>query len=452
MDDSKELFLNTSPGKLFLKAAIPGAVSMLAATLFSLVDGIFVGQILGAAAFAAACLAIPYTIVNFALAELIGVGSSVPISIYLGMGEDKKANNYFSCACILIVLTGILMGVPLYFGAVPIMAFMGAEGEVRQMAADYLKVYAICSPITTMTFAVDNYLRICGKNKMSMFLNILNYGLNIILVFIFLFVLRMPVWGAALATCISMMICTLIAMIPFVFRKLQLRFCRPVFSRTMFRQILSNGTPTFLNNISGRLVSIVMNMALLHMGGSNAVVLYGVMLYCGDIVQPLLFGLCDSLQPAIGYNFGAGRIDRVKQIEKYILIAAAGISAASVVVMLIVPKLFASMFLQPEEMELLNTAARVIRIYALTFITRWFGFAVQSFFTALGKPIPATILSVGDAFVFPLVLMAILWNMGIEGVWLNRPLTSLLVSVIAGIMMIKELRRLKVDGSSCLQR
>lgn len=165
MNESKELFLNTPPGKLFLKVAIPGTISMLAATLFSLVDGIFVGQILGDTAFAAASLAIPYTIVNFALAELIGVGSSVPISIHLGKSEEQKANNYFSCACILIVLTGIFMGVLLYFGAKPVMAFMGAEGKLAQMAADYLKVYAICSPITTMTFAVDNYLHICGKTK-----------------------------------------------------------------------------------------------------------------------------------------------------------------------------------------------------------------------------------------------------------------------------------------------
>lgn len=437
MDESKELFLNTPPGKLFLKAAIPGAISMLAATLFSLVDGIFVGQILGDTAFAAASLAIPFTIANFALAELIGTGSSVPISIHLGKGEDEIANNYFSCACILIVLTGIFMGVLLYFGSEPIMAFMGAEGKLAEMAADYLKVYAICSPITTMTFAVDNYLRICGKNKMSMFLNILNYGLNIVLDFVFLFVLRMPVWSAALATCITMMTCTLMAMPPFVFRKLQLYFCRPQFSRKLFKQIISNGSPTFLNNISGRLVSIVLNMALLHMGGADAVVIYGVMMYCGDVVQPLLFGVCDSLQPAIGYNYGANRIDRVKQIEKYILFAAASISAVSVALMLMFPKVFASMFLQPSELELLSATSRAIRIYAISFITRWFGYAIQSFFTALDKPVPATILSVGNAFVLPLALIALLWNMGLDGMWLNSPLTSLLVSITAGIMIIK---------------
>lgn len=440
MDESKELYLSTPPGKLFLKTAIPRAISMLAATLFSLVDGIFVGQICGDAAFAAASLAIPFTIVNFALAELIGTGSSVPIAICLGKEENKKANNYFSCACILIVLTGILMGVILYFGAEPIMGFLGAKGDLQKMAADYLKIYAVCSPIATMTFAADNFLRICGKNKMSMFLNILNYGLNIALDFIFLFVLRLPVWSAALATCITMIICTIIAMIPFAFHKLQLRFCRPQFSGELVKQIAASGSPAFLNNISGRLASIVMNMALLHFGGSSAVVIYGVMMYCGDIVQPLLMGVCDTIQPAIGYNYGAERIERVKSIEKYALITAAGISAVSAILMLSHPKVFASMFLQPEEIELLNDTARAIRIYSLTFITRWFGFTIQSFFTAIDKPVPATILSVGNACVFPLILMALLWNTGLDGLWLNSPLTSFLVSVIAGFLVIKALK------------
>lgn len=419
MDESNELYLSTPPGELFRKAAIPGAISMLAATLFSLIDGIFIGQVCGGLAFAAANLAFPFTIINFALAEMIGTGSSVPISISLGRGEEQKANNYFSCACILIVLTGFLMGALFYFGAEPLMGLMGADGDLQQMAADFLKVYALCSPVTTMTFAVDNYLRICGKNKMSMFLNILNYGLNIVPDFTFLVVLHWPVWSAALATCISMMVSTVIGMVPFALRKFQLRFCRPVFSGGLFRQIAASGSPPSLNTVSGRLVSIVMNMALMYMGGPSAIVIFGVMMYCGDIVQPLLMGVCDTMQPAIGYNYGAGRADRVKELEKHILTAAAVISAVATVPML------------------LDAAAEIIRIYALTFVTRWFGFAIQSLFTALDKPVPATILSLGYACVVPLVLMASLWNMGLYGLWLNSPLTSLLISVTAGFLIVR---------------
>ena len=437
--DNKALFLCTPPGRLFRNAALPGAVSMLAATLFSLMDGIFVGQILGDTAFAAANLAIPFTIVNFALAELIGTGSSVSIAVYLGKGERRQANNCFSCACILIVLTGMLMGLLLYLGANPIMAFLGAEDELARMAADYLKVYALCSPVTTITFAVDNYLRLCGKNKLSMCLNLLNYGLNIVLDLLFLLVLKTPVWGAALGSCLAMMVGAVLGLLPFALRRLSLRFCRPRFRRNLFQRILASGSPAFLSNVSGRLVSILMNMALLHMGGPDAVVIYGVLLYCGDIVQPLLFGVCDSLQPAIGYNCGAGRIDRVKQIEKYVLMTAAGLSF--VFLSLLVPEGFASLFLQAAELELMAATVRAIRIYALTFLTRWFGAAIQSLFTALEQPIPAAILSVGSALVFPLALMGLLWNLGLDGLWLNSALTALLDAVAAGFLLFRMIKR-----------
>lgn len=434
MDKNKELFLHTSTRSLFWKMAAPGAVSMLAATMFSMVDGIFIGQILGEVAFAAANLAISFTIVNFALAELIGTGSSVPISIYMGMGEKDKANNYFSCACILIVLTGIIMGAILYFGSEKIMLWMGAGGILAQMAADYLKVYAICSPITTMTFAVDNYLRICGQNKLSMLLNIFNYGMNIALDFVFLVYMKLPLWSAALATCITMMTCTIIGMLPFAFRRLQLTLCSPRFSSDLLKQIVVSGGPSFLNTVAGRITSIAMNISLLHFGGASVVAIYGILMYCGDIVYPLLYGICNSLQPAIGYNYGAKRLDRVRELEKYILVTVAGVSAIAVTFLLSVPELFANLFLQQQEVELLGETVVAIRIYALGFVTIWFGFAVQNLYTSLNMPMPAAVLSVCEAFAFPMLLLLLLWGFGVTGIWFNSVLTSFLVAILAGIL------------------
>ena len=115
--DSHKLFSATSPIKLFFIAAIPGAVSMLASALYQMVDGVFVGRFLGTTAFAALNLAMPFVIINFALADLIGVGSSVPISVKLGQKREKEANNIFTCACLMIVIAGIIVGALLYAAA-----------------------------------------------------------------------------------------------------------------------------------------------------------------------------------------------------------------------------------------------------------------------------------------------------------------------------------------------
>ena len=116
---------------------------MLASALYQTVDGIFVGQILGERPFAALNLAMPFVIINFSLADLIGVGSSVPISINLGRKEEKKANNIFTAACLLILLAGILMGAVLYAAAPLLIRLMGAEGELAKFAVQYLRVYAL---------------------------------------------------------------------------------------------------------------------------------------------------------------------------------------------------------------------------------------------------------------------------------------------------------------------
>ena len=158
--DPKTLFSQTPPGRLFLTAALPGAVGMLASALYQLIDGILVGQVLGEAAFAAINLAMPFVIINFALADLIGVGSSVPIAMNLGKKKEEEANNIFSCACLMIFAAGVVIGALLYAGAPLLMRLMGAEGQLLSDAVSYLRVYALCSPLTTIVFAMDNYLRI----------------------------------------------------------------------------------------------------------------------------------------------------------------------------------------------------------------------------------------------------------------------------------------------------
>ena len=190
--NSETLFAKTPPLKLFFLASLPGAVGMLASALYQLFDGIFVGQYLGSTAFAALNLAMPFVIINFALADLIGVGSAVPISIALGRKQEQEANNIFTCACIMIVGAGVLVGGILFAAAPALIKLMGAEGEFADQAVQYLRVYALSSPVTTIVFATDNFLRISGMIRSSMFLNILMSVLSAVLEFLFLGVFR---WG-----------------------------------------------------------------------------------------------------------------------------------------------------------------------------------------------------------------------------------------------------------------
>ena len=203
------------------------------------------GQLLGGEAFAAINLAMPLVIINFALADLIGLGSAVPISIKLGSKDEKEANNYFTCASIMVVLAGILSGAVLALGGRTFLSWMGAQGELLDQATQYLVTYALCSPVTTIVFAVDNYLRICGKIRRSMILNIFMSVACMGFELLFMGVLKIGIRGAALGSSLGMALTAIAAFVPFFLGKMQLRFVRPRFHAKALRRLSPAGCPAF---------------------------------------------------------------------------------------------------------------------------------------------------------------------------------------------------------------
>ncbi|MBO7304532.1 MAG: MATE family efflux transporter, partial [Clostridia bacterium] len=299
------MYATEKPWRLFFIVALPSMVSMFAMSIYSIFEGIFIGHTLGEGAFAAVNIAMPLVMINFSLADLIGVGASVPISIALGKGDHDTANNVFTASTLLIFFTSALMGGIMFFAAAPLSRMMGASGELLETSVRYLRTFALTGPITTVFFAMDNYLRISGYVKTSMIIYVCsNFG-TIGLLALFLLVFGMDVVGAALATSLSMCACSFVALIPFLRGKALLRFVRPHFSFGMLKQIGACGSPVFLNNVSGRVTSILMNIALMTLGartlgeggGTTAVAVYAVLMYSSDLCWPLLYGIADSLSP-----------------------------------------------------------------------------------------------------------------------------------------------------------
>lgn len=438
--DSPTLFSQTPPVRLFFFAAIPGALSMLASSLYYTLDGVFVGQFIGATAFAAINLAMPFVIINFSLADLIGVGASVPISIALGRGDKKEANNIFTCACLLIHALGILIGAALFAAAPLLIRFLGADGEFAAMAVEYLRVYALCSPLTTAMFAMDNFLRISGFIRGSLALNILMSVLCAGFELIFLGVFGWSVWAAALAGSLGMGVCVLIAYIPFLRGKSVLRFTRPRFSWKLVRHIAACGTPNFLNNVSARITEILMNAILVRLGGAMAVSVYGVLLFVDGLIQPLLYGICDALQPAVGYNWGARKYSRVRAIERCCFIGAAVTTIALMFLVRSEPTFIIHLFVPDANQELLNTATAALSLFSFAYLTRWLGFATQSYMIAIGKPFQAALISVSTTLAFPVLFLILLWPLGLTGIWLNLPASATLAAVLS-IVILRSLRR-----------
>ena len=454
----EEMYATMSPWKLFFRVALPGMISMFAMSIYSIVEGIFIGQTLGEGAFAAINIAFPLIMINFSLSDLIGVGASVPISIALGKDDKQTANNVFSCSVIMIFLSAVLMGSIMFFAAVPLSSMMGADGELLDTSVRYLRTAALCSPLATIFFAMDNYLRISGYVKTSMIINIGCNLLTIVLLSVFLLVFKMDVVGSALATSLSMCTCSVVAMAPFLMKKTILRFTKPHFHLSMFKQIASCGSPVFLNNISGRITSILMNISLMTMGakvfgeggGTTAVAIYAILMYSSDMCWPLLYGIADSLAPSIGFNWGAEKYDRVKKIAKCGFISTLVIGLVSTALLFFFPKTIASLFANADDLRLLTESAHAIRIFCFAYLFRWFCVMAQSFLSAIEKPLQATILSVAVAFVFPVLLLGGLWSFGLDGIWFNFVGVNLLTALLGIYLLFMVSKEIKKRESTVL--
>ncbi|MBQ7303042.1 MAG: MATE family efflux transporter [Clostridia bacterium] len=448
---AEEMYATMDPWRLFFVVAMPGMISMFAMSVYSIFEGIFIGQTLGEGAFAAVNIAMPLVMINFSLADLIGVGSSAPISVALGKQDYKTANNVFSCAVVMIFCVSVMMGSVMFFAAEPLSRLMGADGVLLDTSVRYLRTAALCSPLAALFFAMDNFLRISGFVKASMIINIGSNLLTLGLLTFFLLVCDMDVVGSALAVSISFCVCAVVAMVPFVKNQAILKFTKPQFSAAIVKQITACGSPVFLSNVSGRITSILMNISLMAIGaktlgeggGQTAVAAYAVLMYASDLCWPLLYGVADSLSPALGYNWGAQNYGRVKSIAKRAYIGTGVIGLLSTSLLFFCPQMIASWFVSAEETALLGIATHAIRLFCIAYLFRWIAVTTQSFFSAIEKPLLATIMSVAVAFVFPTVLLGALWGFGLDGIWFNFAGVNALGAALSAFLLVRLMKEIK---------
>ena len=452
MGENYLMFEKLPPTKLLLKCAVPAALSMIFSGLYSIADGIFVGRCIGSDALAAVNLVMPLIAIAFSLAELIATGSSVQLATLLGQKEHDRANRTFSVCIKVIVGMSFLIGLVFFFLCKPMLALMGATGNALQYSIEYIRVYAVFAPLIIVFFAVDNYLRICGKQNYSMILNIVTAVLNIVLDFLLIVVLRKGIWAAALASCISISAGTVMAFYPFVRNRLKLRFVAGGIPFKQFVQLAANGSSEFFGSIAGSVFSFILNIVLLSVGGATAVAAMSVVMYVESLVASMLFGMVDSIQPAISYCNGAGLHKRVWALEKWVLAVAAALSIAVCLILRYCGAFVIPFFVKPGETELLTLSIHAMSLYALSYLVNWVDGCLSGFLTALGQAGRSFVVSVMGTLVLPLAGLAIMVpSMGLDGVCLMPLLSGIANAVLAIVLVItmkKNYKNVETDNGT----
>lgn len=430
-------FETLSNDRLFFRCAIPSIISMTVSSVYTIVDGVFVGRLLGQDALAAVNLVMPCIMIFFALSDMVAAGSSVRISMLLGQGKPKEASVTFSACFKFLIVYACIAGAAGFFAVRPILRGMGASAVVTELAAQYLQVFAVFAPPTALFFAMDNYLRVCGKQHYSMALNIITAVANILLDALFLSYLHWGIWAAALASVLSMTAGTVLSFLPFFRSDSVLSFTHGRISPKQFGRLLVNGSSELFTNIASSLLMLMLNVVLLRLGGSVAVAAMSVIMYVNSIIDSVLFGLAEALQPPISYFYGQGASKRLWALEKRVLIAAGLISLAALLVMRFADSGLVVLFIAPDNTALLTMSLNAMKIFALSYLVTWVNGCLGSFLTALDFPLSSLLATLCGSLLFPAAALLLLSSLfGLNGVW-YMPLAAGIGSALVSILLTR---------------
>lgn len=443
-----EIFEKLPPTKLFFRCAVPSMITMAFGALYQVADGLFVGRFIGEDALAAVNLIMPILMMVFAFSNMIATGASVRISVLLGEKNREDASRVFSLSLKVIFLLGCVLGGLGFFFAEPFVRFLapGASDLAVQYGVIYIRVNAVFSPLCLVFFATDNYLRVCGKENLSMWLSIATQVFNIALDVVLIVFLGQGVWAAAFTSCLAMAIGAVVTLLLFRGKKMDLYYTKKSVSFSKFLKVLANGSSEFFSNISMSVMSIVYNFFLLKYGGTTGVAAFSVIMYVDSIIGMLVFGMCDAMQPAISYCYGAKLMDKVKALFKRIILAAIALSTAAMVFMRFAGPYVAPIFVKPDDADLLKVSITGMKLFALSYLTGWVDMTFSSYFTALERPGRSLLTSFFGTLVAPIGFLFILtpyW--GLDGVWLN-PLASCTLSALFTIFLALTLKIKKADA------
>lgn len=432
---------------LLLQYAIPAIVAMVASSLYNIVDGIFIGQGVGAGAIMGLAITMPIMNLSAAFGAMVGVGGSTLLSVKLGEKDYNFAAKILGNVITLNCIIGIGLGAVMLLFLDPILRFFGASDYTIPYARDFMVIVLIGNVFTHLFLGLNAMLRSSGKPKKAMKATIMTVIINIALAPLFIFVLHLGIRGAALATILSQLIVLLWQFKLFSNPNELIHLRRDTYrlERRIVTGSLSIGLSPFLINLCACLVVIIINKQLVSYGGDVAVGAYGIANRMMFFFVMVVIGINQGMQPIAGFNFGAKHYTRLNQVLKYAITIATGIWIVGFIICVLLATPVASAFTNNE--ELLKEAAHALRIMNLVVPIIGFQMITIGFFQSIGKAGISIFLSLTRQLLFLVPLLLILPNFfGLEGIWYSVPIADGTAAITAAIVLIYHMRKFKMRG------
>ena len=429
--------LGTEPvGKLLLQFSIPAIISMTIVSLYNIIDSVFIGHGVGPMAIAGLAITFPLMNLQAAFGNLVAAGGATISSIKLGQKDMKGATDVLGNTLMLCWINAVVFGGVAFLFLDDILRFFGASPDTLPYARDFMQVVLLGTPVTYTMIGLNHVMRATGYPRMAMNISLSSVLCNVVLAPVFIFQLEWGIRGAALATVLSQVLGAALVLWHFTRRQTAVRLQHGFWQlkRRIVGSILSIGLSPFLMNVTACVIVIFINQSLQRHGGDLAIGAYGIINRLLMLYVMVVMGLTMGMQPIVGYNYGAQKLDRVRQALRKSIFWGVVITSTGFVVCELFPHAVASVFTTDE--ELIGIAAHGLRICVAVFPFVGAQIVIGNFFQSIGMAKTSIFLSLTRQLIYLLPgLLLFSHFFGLDGVWICQPVSDLLAYITAVVAL-----------------
>lgn len=429
-----------SIGKLFVKYSIPSVIAMVVFSVYIVVDGIFVGNVIGSKGLSAVNIAMPFFGVAMAIGIMVAIGGGTITSIELGKGDRSAARRTFSLAFYTLIIITLLLSIFTVIFAPTIARILGANEELVPLVVEYL--VSLCLFLATFVGSsyLSNGLRVMGKPNHAMLADIISSVLNIVLDYIFIVKFGLGLAGAGFASGIAFTIGFLFALSQYFKKDSILKFCKVKFNFKKIIRIFYNGSSEGITQFAVAFSNYIFNIVLMIRIGEMGVSAFSIILYVASLVTAVFSGICNGISPIISFNYGANYKERINKILKMAIITITILGVFSTVLMIFGGEILISMFTEGDK-ELIKLTTEATNLYSIAFVFNGLNILASAYFTALEDAKTSAIISVLRGVLLIIAFIIILpMILGDAGIWLTIPASELVTVIIA----IKYMKKSKI--------
>ena len=421
-----------------IRFTLPSIAMMIFTSIYGVVDGIFVSNFAGKTAFAAINLIMPYIMVFGTLGFMVGTGGTALVSMTLGTGDRKKANEIFSLLTYTAILGGIVLTVLSIAFMRPAAKLLGGQGQMLEDAVTYGCIVQSVLTAYILQFAFQSFCMAAEKPNLALIMTVVSGCTNIVLDALFVGVFRWGLIGAAVATATAQATGAIIPVVYFVRPNPSLlRLGKCSFDGKALLRTATNGSSELMSNLSMSLVSMLYNLQLMAHAGEDGIAAYGVIMYVNFIFIAVFIGLSIGAAPIIGFNHGAQNHPELKNVLKKCLTLLLAFALVLTAAAGLVSRPLAGIFVGYDE-ALHDMTTRGFRIYILSFLLCGFNIFGSSFFTALNNGLISALISflrtlvfqIGAVLVLPLIFE-------LDGIWWSVVAAELGSIALTAFFMVK---------------